>query len=402
MSAVATSGIKINPRIQRVTESATLALDAKAKAMKAAGVDVIGFGAGEPDFNTPEPIRRRAEEAIEAGVTKYTPSSGTIELRKAICEKLDRENGIQYTPDQVIVSCGAKHTLYNIFLTMLEDGDEVIVPAPFWVSYTEQIMMAGGKPVILPTGPEQSFKITPRQLAEAITPRTVAFLLNSPSNPTGMVYTPDEIRALAAVLAEHPGVTIVSDEIYEKLIYGGAEHLSIASISPAIKERTLTVNGMSKTFAMTGWRVGYCAGPKEFIAAMGRLQSHSTSNPTSFCQSAAVAALRDVASEVETMRKAFDERRQYMLKRFAEIEGVNCPEPLGAFYVFPDVSALYERVGVSGSMDFCDRLLNDAKVACVPGAPFGEDRCIRLSYACSMENIKKGLDRIQEFAKSGG
>lgn len=401
-AAAKSAGIKINPRIQRVTESATLALDAKAKAMKAAGVDIIGFGAGEPDFNTPEVIRRRAEADIEGGVTKYTPSSGTLDLRKAICAKLERDNGLKYSPDQIIVSCGAKHTLYNIFQTMLEEGDEVIVPAPFWLSYTEQIQMGGGRPVIVPTGAKASYKITPAQLADAITPRTVAFLMNSPSNPTGMVYTPEEIKALAEVLEDHPGVTIVSDEIYEMLVYGGAKHMSIAAASPSIKERTLTVNGMSKTYAMTGWRIGYCAGPKDFVAAMGRLQSHSTSNPTSFCQSAAVTALDDVREEIETMRRAFDERRKYIVGRFREIPGIICPEPLGAFYVFPDVSALYKKAGVKGSMDFCEKLLNEARVACVPGAPFGEDACIRLSYASSMENIKKGLDRIAEFVKKLG
>ncbi len=397
MSPTHQAGIKINARIAGVSESLTLALTAKAKAMRAEGIDVIGFGAGEPDFDTPALISAKAIADINAGVTRYTPASGTPELKKAVCEKLKRENNLDYSPDQVLISCGGKHTLYNIFTTMLEEGDEVIVPAPYWLSYPEQIAMAGGKTVVLETGADSNYKITPEQLAGAITPRTVAFLFNSPSNPTGMVYTPDEIRALAAVLEDHPQITIVSDEIYERLLYGGAEHLSFAAVSPEIYERTLTVIGMSKTYAMTGWRIGYCAGPAGFIKAMGRLQSHSTSNPTAFCQGASALALAEADSEVQKMREAFDERRVKMVARLNAIDGVNCPEPLGAFYVFPDVSALFARAGVSGSIEFCERLLAEAHVACVPGEPFGDDRSIRLSYALAPGQIATGLDRLEAW-----
>lgn len=394
--------IQINKRIAAVTESTTLALTAKAKQMQAQGINVIGFGAGEPDFDTPKVVRDRAIADINAGVTRYTPSSGTPELRKAICEKLKRENGVDYSPDQIIASCGAKHTLYNIFLTLLEEGDEVIVPAPYWLTYPEQIHMAGGKMVALPTGVAANYKIAPAQLASAITPRTRAFVLNSPSNPTGMVYTPDEIRDLAAVLEPHPQVAIISDEIYERLVYAGAEHLSIAAVSPAMKERTLLVNGMSKTYAMTGWRMGYCAGPKDFVAAMGNLQSHSTSNPVSFCQSASIVALNETADEVEMMRQSFDERRRLTLDRVRALPGIRCPEPLGAFYVFADVSALYPRAGVKGSMDFSARLLNEAKVVVVPGEPFGDDNSIRLSYAIARAKIEEGLDRIAKWVAALG
>ncbi len=394
--------IKINKRVAAVAESTTLAMTAKAKAMKAQGIDVIGFAAGEPDFDTPEFIRKRAINDIESGVTRYTESSGTLELRKAICAKLKRENKLDYEPNQVIVSCGAKHTLYNIFETLLEPGDEVIIPAPYWLTYPEQVHLSGGKCVYIPTGAAADYKITPKQLEAAITPKTAAFIFNSPSNPSGMVYTPDEIRALAKVLEPNPKIAIVSDEIYERLVYGGMTHLSFAAASPAMKDRTLTVNGMSKSYAMTGWRVGYCAGPRDFVDAMGRMQSHSTSNVTAFCQGASVVALNEGAAEVERMRQSFDERRKDILKRFRAIPGVKCPEPLGAFYVFADVSALYPKAGVKGSMAFCEKLLNEAKVVAVPGEPFGDDNSIRLSYAISAKLIAEGLDRITEFVKKLG
>lgn len=397
MSTTATAGIKINPRIRNVAESLTLSLEAKAKSMKAEGIDVVSFGAGEPDFDTPSAISKRAVADITAGVTRYTVASGTVELKKAICAKLKRENGLDYTPDQIVVSSGGKHSLYNVFMTMLEDGDEVILPAPYWLTYPEQIQMAGGKVIELPAGSAANYKITPQQLEAAITPRTVGFVFNSPSNPTGMVYTPEEIRALAAVIERHPQVTVISDEIYERLIYGGIKHLSFAAASPAMKDRTITVNSMSKTYAMTGWRIGYCAGPKEFIAAVGRMQSHATSNPTTFCQSASISAFEEADADVEKMRMAFDERRQGIVKRLNAIPGVFCPEPLGAFYVFPDVSALYKKAGVAGSLGFCELLLKKALVSCVPGLPFGDDRSIRLSYATSPATIAKGLDRIEKF-----
>lgn len=392
--------IQINKRIANVQESVTLAMTARAKAMKAQGINVIGFAAGEPDFDTPEIIRKKAIADIEAGVTRYTESSGTLDLRKAVCAKLKRENGLEYQPNQVIVSCGAKHTLYNVFETLIEPGDEIVVPAPYWLSYPEQIHLAGGKCVFIPTGAGQNYKITPDQLEKAITPKTVGFIFNSPSNPSGMVYTPDEIRALAAVLEKHPRVAIISDEIYERLVYGGMTHLSIAAVSPTMFARTITVNGMSKSYAMTGWRIGYAAGPGDFIDAMGRMQSHSTSNPTAFCQGASVVALNDCADEVERMRQSFDERRKDIVRRMREIPGVICPEPLGAFYVFADISAIYPKAGVKGSLEFCDLLLNKAQVVVVPGEPFGDDNSIRLSYAISAKQIAEGMDRIANFVKS--
>ena len=392
--------IKVNAKVAGVAESMTLSLAARAQSMRAEGIDVISFAAGEPDFITPEAIRNRAVQDIHAGVTRYTAVHGTPELRRAICEKLKRDNDLDYSPDQVIVSSGGKHSLYNIFQTMLEEGDEVLLPCPYWLSYPEQIRLAGGKTVVLPATAATNFKISPEQLAAAITPRTVAFLFNSPCNPTGAAYTPEEIRALAEVLEPHPGVTVISDEIYEKLIYGGLTQLSFAAASPAMKERTLTVNSMSKTYAMTGWRIGYCAGPVDFIKAMSRLQSQVTSNPTSFCQSASITALSDVEDEVETMREAFDERRKVILAGLKAIPGVLCPEPMGAFYVFPDVSALYRGTGVDGSIGFCEFLLKEARVVCVPGLPFGEDRSIRISYATSLENLREGLGRISSVVSS--
>jgi aspartate aminotransferase len=394
--------IKINARVSRVEPSMTLALTARAKSMTAEGIDVVGFAAGEPDFDTPEVIRERAKDAIDEGATRYTPSSGTPELRKAICAKLKRENKLEYSPDQVIVSCGAKHTLYNIFMTMLEEGDEVLLPAPYWLSYPEQIALAGGKTVVIPATSESEYKITPEQLEQAITPKTVAFLINSPGNPTGALYTPEEIVALAKVLEQHPGITIISDEIYERLIYGGGRHLSFAAATPAMYERTLTVNGMSKTYAMTGWRIGYCAGPKDFIGAMGKMQSHSTSNATSFCQAASVTALEKGESDILRMRAAFDERRRDMVAKLNAIPGVVCPEPLGAFYTFPDVSALYAKAGVEG----VDRFLREA-AGRSPGRlrarqALRRRRAIRLSYATSPERIGEGLRRIEDFVKNLG
>lgn len=389
--------MKIARRIQNVRESLTLALTAKAKAMKEEGIDVVGFGAGEPDFDTPEPIKQRAIAEINAGNTKYTPASGTPALKKAIVDKLKRDQGLDFTPAQVIISCGAKHSLYNIFMSLVDDGDEVIIPAPYWLSYPEMVTMAGGRSVFVEAAVEQNYKITPAQLEAAITPRTVAFLMNSPSNPTGMVYSRDELAALGEVLERHPQIVVISDEIYEKLVYDGTEFTSIAQLSPALKERTLVVNGMSKAYSMTGWRLGYVAGPLELIKAMGRLQSHSTSNPTTFCMPAAVTALETCEAEITRMVAAFDERRREMVKRLNAMNGVRCPEPRGAFYTFPDVSSTYKRLGVSGSIEFAEKLLAEASVSVVPGEPFGDDHCIRLSYATSMANIVKGLDRLAKF-----
>ncbi len=389
--------MKIARRVQDVRESLTLALTAKAKAMKEDGIDVIGFGAGEPDFDTPEPIKQRAIAEIAAGNTKYTPASGTPALKKAVADKLRRDQGLEYAPGQIIVSCGAKHSLYNIFMSIVDDGDEVIIPAPYWLSYPEMVTMAGGRSVFVEATVEQQYKITPAQLEAAITPRTVAFLINSPSNPTGMVYTRQELEGLAAVLERHPQVVIISDEIYEKLVYEGVEHVSIAQLSPALKERTLVVNGMSKAYSMTGWRLGYVAGPLEIVKAMGRLQSHSTSNPTTFCMPAAITAIEQCEGDIKRMVAAFDERRREMVRLLNAMAGVRCPAPRGAFYTFPDVSATYGRLGVSGSIAFAEKLLAEARVSVVPGEPFGDDHCIRLSYATSMDKIQKGLERLAKF-----
>lgn len=389
--------MRIARRVQDVRESLTLALTARAKALKEEGIDVIGFGAGEPDFDTPEPIKRRAIAEIEAGNTKYTPASGTPALKKAVVEKFRRDQGLDYAPGQIVISCGAKHSLYNIFMSLVDDGDEVIIPAPYWLSYPEMVTMAGGRSVFVEAAVEQQYKIAPAQLEAAITPRTVVFLINSPSNPTGMVYTREELKGLAAVLERHPEIVIVSDEIYEKLVYDGAEHVSIAQLSPALKERTLVVNGMSKAYAMTGWRLGYVAGPLEIVKAMGRLQSHSTSNPTTFCMPAAITALEECEGEIERMVAAFDDRRREMVRLLNGMNGVRCPEPRGAFYTFPDVSAAYARLGVSGSIEFAEKLLNEAKVSVVPGEPFGDDHCIRLAYATSMDKIQTGLARLAQF-----
>ena len=391
--------MKIAQRIQNVQESLTLALTAKAKAMQAEGIDVIGFGAGEPDFDTPDPIKQRAMAELAAGNTKYAPASGTPALKKAVAEKLKRDQGLDYDPAQVIINCGAKHSIHNAVLALVEEGDEVIIPAPYWLSYPEMVTIAGGKSVYIEAGVERDFKITPEQLEAAIGPRTRAFILNSPSNPTGMVYERAELEALGAVLERHPEVAIISDEIYEKMVYDGVEHVSMAQLSPALKQQTLLVNGLSKAYSMTGWRLGYMAGPADVIKAVGRLQSHTTSNPVSFAMPAAITALNECEDQVRQMVAAFAERRVVMTGLLNKIPGVRCPEPKGAFYVFPDVSETFGRLGVKDAVEFSSRLLDEARVSVVPGEPFGDNNCIRLSYATSLENINKGLERLADFLK---
>jgi len=391
--------MKVSSRIKNVSQSMTLALSAKAKQMKKQGIDVVGFGAGEPDFDTPEHIKAKAVEDIQNGFTKYTPASGILELKEAICEKFKRDNGLVYTPQQVIVSPGAKYSLYNAIMCLLDEGDEVIIPSPYWLTYPEQVKAAGGKPVFIEAGIENEFKITPEQLKAAVTPRTVGFILNSPSNPTGALYSRKELEKLADILLENK-ICVLSDEIYENLVYDDESFVSFATLRPELMDHTITINGVSKTYAMTGWRIGYAAGPKEFIAAMGRLQSHSTSNPTSFTQRACIVALLGDQSCVAEMRCAFDERRRFMVERLNAMAGITCATPKGAFYVFPDVSAIYGKKiadqEITGSMVLADVLLDHFKVGVVPGLPFGDDNCVRLSYALSMEDIKKGLDRIGE------
>lgn len=378
-------------RSTTLTPSLTLAIDAKAKKLKADGVDVCGFGAGEPDFDTPQHIKDAAVAALAAGFTKYTPSSGIPELRAAIAEKLKNDNGLDYTPSQVIVNCGAKHSCYNAILATCNPGDEVIIPAPYWLSYPEMVKLADATPVIVPTSEENGFKLTPDQFRDSMTPATKMIILNTPSNPTGAVYTKEELQALAEVALEED-ILILSDEIYEKLTYDSTPHVSIASLSKEIYDLTITVNGFSKVYAMTGWRLGYIAAPEPVAAAIDSIQSHSTSNPTSFAQKGALAALKGDQSSIGEMLKAFTERREYMYNKLTSIPGITCVKPMGAFYMLPNIGGF----GIN-STAFCERLLTQQNVAAVPGIAFGSDAHIRLSYACSMENIQKGLDRLAAF-----
>ncbi|MGQ9512691.1 pyridoxal phosphate-dependent aminotransferase [Thermodesulfitimonas sp.] len=395
--------MRLSRRATKISPSPTLSIDARAKELAAAGEKIINFGVGEPDFDTPEHIKAAAIEAMARGMTRYTPVAGTLELRQAICAKLLRENGLSYSPAEVVVSCGAKHSLYNALQVLVDEGDEVIVPAPYWVSYVEQVKLAGAEPVVVATRPENDFKLTPAELAAAITPRTRLLILNSPSNPTGSVYTAAELQALAAVVVD-AGIWVLSDEIYEKLIYDGAKHVSIASLGPEVKARTVVVNGVSKAYAMTGWRIGYAAAPAAVAKAMADLQSHSTSNPTSIAQAAAVAALNGPQEPVSAMVAAFAARREYILNRLNTLPDVRCRKPAGAFYVFLDVSAYFGRSFrgkvVESATDLATLLLEEAKVAVVPGAAFGDDRFLRFSYATSRENIAAGMDRLASVLAS--
>lgn len=390
--------MKVSKRAQSVPASATIAVTTRAKQLKAEGVDVISFGAGEPDFDTPDFIKSAAIKAMKAGKTGYTAAVGIIEVRTVICEKLKKENGLEYTPEQIILNIGAKHSIYESMQAVLDPGDEVILPAPYWVTYPEAIKLAGGVPKIIETDSANSYKITPRQLEKAIADKTAMLFINSPNNPGGFTYTPDELTELAKVL-EGTEIAVVSDEIYEKLIYGDTKFVSFASLSEDAYNRTLTINGFSKAFAMTGWRLGYTAGPLEVIKAMGRLQSHMTQNPVTFVQEAVLTAFEQGRAIVEEMRVEFEKRAAYMAKRLNSIKGVICPEPTGAFYCFPNVSSHYGRIingtEIKGSMDFAKALLEQANVAVVPGEPFGCDNNVRLSFACSLEQIAKGLDRIE-------
>jgi len=389
----------ISQRAKNVSPSPTLAISAKAKAMQAEGIDVVSFGAGEPDFDTPRFIKDAAIKSLESGFTKYTPTSGTADLKKAICEKLKRENGIDYKPSEVIVSLGAKHSIYNAVLATVNAGDEVIIPAPYWVSYPEIVGLADGKPVYIATDESTGFTVPIDKLRKAITPRTRMLILNSPSNPTGGVYDRKQIEQIAE-LAVEKSMYVLSDEIYEKIIYDGREHISIGSLGDEIKKLTITINGFSKAFSMTGWRLGYAAAEKDIVDAMEAIQSHSASNLVSFTQPAAVAALGGPASVVDEMVAEFDKRRKYIVQRLNGIDGISCAMPGGAFYVFPNVSRLFGRSyngnRISDSDAFSSFLLEQAKVAVVAGSGFGADDYVRLSYATSMGNIEKGMDRIAE------
>ncbi len=377
-----------------LTPSLTLAIDSKAKAMKADGLDVCSFGAGEPDFDTPEHIKAACIAAIQAGYTKYTPSSGVPELRQAISEKFKKDNGIEYSPSQIIVSNGAKHSCLNAILACVGEGDEVIIPAPYWLSYPEMVRLAGGEPIMVQTTEANGWKMTAEEFQDAMSPRTKMVILNSPGNPTGAVYTREELEAIGEV-AIGEDILILSDEIYEKLVYDDVKHISIASISKELYDLTITVNGFSKAYAMTGWRLGYLGAPEAIAKAIDAIQSHSTSGCTSFAQKGALAALKGDQAPVEDMRSEFDIRRQYMVERLTSIPKVTVVMPQGAFYVLANISGL----GLS-STNFADRLLSKHHVAVVPGIAFGNDQTIRLSYATSLDVIKKGLDRIEEFCKS--
>lgn len=390
----------ISTRIAQISPSATLAITAKAKQMKSEGIDIIGFGAGEPDFDTPDHIKEAAKKAIDEGFTKYTPASGTAELKEAVCKKFKNDNNLDYSPQEIIVSCGAKHSIYNAIIVLCSEGDEVILPSPYWVSYPEMIKASGATPVALKMTQKSNFKILPFQLIEAITSKTKLLILNSPSNPTGMLYTKDELQAISQILVEK-GIFCISDEIYEEIIYDGQEHISIASLGPEIKELTIVVNGVSKAYSMTGWRIGYTAGRRDIIKAMSNLQSHSTSNPTSIAQKAALAALEGSREPIDAMVTEFKKRRDYIIERLNSINGISCLKTQGAFYVFPDVSELFGKSfngkEIKDSMSLTEVLLDKAQVAVVPGSAFGSDENLRLSYAISMESIKEGLNRIEEF-----
>lgn len=389
----------LSERINRIQPSPTLAVSAKAKAMRAQGLDVLSFDVGEPDFDTPQHIKEACIRALNSGDTKYTASQGTPALREAICRKLERENGLKYTPDQIVVSCGGKHSLYNIFQTILNPGDEVIIPSPYWVSYPDQVLLADGVPVILNTTAEDGFKVSPAQLEECLQahPRAKAFVLNSPSNPTGAVYTPEALEQLCKVLDEYPNVLVITDEIYEHMVYAPNKQWSVAKFSEDFRNRTVIVQGLSKTYAMTGWRMGWTVSTLDLAKAMGKLQSQSTSNPTSFVQAGAIAALDGPLPEA--MMAEFERRGKIMRELLSDVPGFEVPRPEGAFYLFPKVSGLFGvMVGkdrqINTASDLTTYLLEVAKVAIVPGEGFGAPEHVRFSYAASLENIKAGVNRI--------
>jgi aspartate aminotransferase len=386
--------MELAQRATILTPSLTLSIDSKAKAMKAEGIDVCGFGAGEPDFDTPEHIKAAATEALAKGFTKYTPSSGIPELRQAIADKFQADNKVAYKPSQIVVSNGAKHSCYNAILAVCQPGDEVIIPAPYWLSYPEMVRLAGAEPVFVQTTEANNWKMSAEDFENAMTPRTKMVIINSPGNPTGSVYTRAELEAIVAVAAEEE-IVILSDEIYEKLTYDGVEHVSVASLSQEAYDLTITINGFSKAYAMTGWRLGYLGAPEAIARAIDAIQSHSTSNPCSFAQQGAIAALKGDQAAVEDMRAEFDIRRQYMVSRIQAIPRVSVVSPQGAFYVLVNISQL----GLS-SQNFADRLLSKHHVAVVPGIAFGDDRTVRLSYATSLDIINKGLDRFEEFCRT--
>jgi aspartate aminotransferase len=392
----------LSNRARSLKPSPTLAINAKAKSMQAQGIRVVSFGAGEPDFDTPENIKQAAKKALDEGFTKYTPVGGIDELKDAIIKKFQKDSGLSFKRSEILVSCGGKHSFYNLAQAIFDHGDEVIIPAPYWVSYPPMVSLAGGSPVIIETTEKKQFKITPEALKKAITPKTKALVINSPSNPTGSAYTKKDLEEIAAV-ALSKNIFVISDEIYEKIVYDGFQFTSIASLSEEMKKRTIIVHGVAKTYSMTGWRIGYTAGSEEIIAAMNNIQSQSTSNPTSIAQKASVEALIGPQSEVEKMVSAFAQRRNYIVDRLNKMPGVSCYKPVGAFYVFPNFSShygkSYQGKKIENSTHLADYLLEVAKVAVVPGIEFGADPFERFSFATSMENIKEGLDRVEEALK---
>jgi aspartate aminotransferase len=389
------STIRLATRVGRIKPSPTLAVTARAAALKAQGKDVIGLGAGEPDFDTPAHIKEAAIKAINSGFTKYTAVDGIASLKKAICAKFERDNGLKFTPDQVLVSVGGKHSCYNLVAALLNDGDEVIIPAPYWVSYPDMVLLADGKPVIVYAGIEQNFKITAAQLESAITPRTRLLFLNSPSNPTGSVYTRAELEKLGAVLRQHPNVVIATDDMYEHILWSDEKFCNIATACPDLLERTVVLNGVSKAYSMTGWRIGYCAGPKALITAMTNIQSQSTSNPTSIAQVAAEAALNGDQSVMTPMIKAFKERHDVVVERLNRIKGVRCVPSQGAFYAFPDFRQAIADVGAKNDIEMAEMILEKTGVALVPGSAFGAEGYQRLSFATSLQNLNAALDRLE-------
>lgn len=394
--------LRISKMASQISPSPTLALDSKYKQMKKQGISVVGFGAGEPDFETPDNIKNAAIEAIKNGMTRYTPASGTVELKEAIVNKVKRDTGLEYKIENVVVSNGGKHSLTNIFMCILESDDEVIIPAPYWVSYPEMVKMAGGKPVFLNTTEENNFKFTPDMLKKEITDKTRALVLNTPSNPTGMVYSKEELEEIAKIAVEN-NIYIVFDEIYEKLVYGDVTHTNIATLGEDVKELTIIVSGMAKAYAMTGWRIGYTLSNVKLAKAMSNLQSHATSNPNSIAQAASVEALNGDQSSVESMRLEYEKRRDYMVERINSIDGISCRKPDGAFYIFMNMKEVlgkehYGKV-INTVSELCDDILDKALVALVPSEGFGIDGFARLSYATSMENIIEGLDRIEKYIK---
>ncbi|MDQ7787046.1 MAG: pyridoxal phosphate-dependent aminotransferase [Thermodesulfovibrionales bacterium] len=393
----------LSERSRKIKPSPTLAMDARAKAMKAQGIDVVNFGVGEPDFDTPENIKEAAIKAIRDGFTKYTPVGGIDQLKDAIIDKFRKDNSLNYTREEIVVSCGAKHSLYNIAQALLSPGDEVLIPSPYWVSYPDQVLLNEGIPVFFKTYENESFMAKPEAIDAHVTQKTKALVLNSPSNPTGLAYDRKTLEKIAEVALKH-GIYVISDEIYEKLTYEGVEHISIASLDKNMREKTIVVNGLSKSYAMTGWRIGFAAGPKDIIQAMTTIQSQSTSNPNSIAQKAAVEALTGPQDFIQGMIQEFDKRRKYLVSELNATPGMHCPVPTGAFYAFPNTSGIYGKSSaektISSSSDLASYLLEKAQVALVPGGAFGDDNYLRLSYATSLQEISKGLERIREAVRS--